>query len=70
MAGGVVADGLSATREMVPLVLIVVCCVFGGFGERVRAADGFVFACADVRLHATAGIGALGLRDPFRFLAQ
>lgn len=54
---------------MVPLVLIVVC-VFGGFGERVRAADGFVFACADIRLHATAGICPLGLRDPFCFLPQ
>lgn len=51
------------------LVLIVVC-VFGGFGERVRAADGFVFACADIRLHATAGICPLDLRESFRFLAQ
>lgn len=55
--------------KLVPLVLIVVC-VFGGFGERVRAADGFVFACADIRLHATAGICPLGLRDPFCFLPQ
>lgn len=53
--------------EMVSLVLIVVC-VFGVFGE--RAADGFVFACADIRLHATAGIGSLDLREPFRLVAQ
>lgn len=55
--------------EMVPLLLIVIC-VFGGFGERVRAADGFVFACADIRLHATVGVGPLDLRDPFCFVAQ
>lgn len=64
-----VTDGLSTYCDMVPLVLIVVC-VFGGFGERVRAADGFVFAYADIRLHATTGICPLGLRDPFCLLPQ
>ena len=66
---GYCTDELSTYREVILLVLIVVC-VFGGFGERVRAADGFVFAYADIRLHATAGICPLGFRDPICFLPQ
>lgn len=56
--------------EMVPLLLLIVICVFGGLGERVRAADGFVFACADIRLHATVGVGSLDLRDALCFVTQ
>lgn len=58
--------------------------VFGGFGERVcvlhaglltdtrptAAADGFVFACADICLHAAAGVGALGHGVALRLLPQ
>jgi len=38
--------------------------------ERVRAADGFVFACADIRLHAAAGIGPMDLRKSLCLVAQ
>jgi hypothetical protein len=34
------------------------------------AADGFVFACADVRLHAAVGVGSLGLGHALRLLPQ
>lgn len=65
----IVGQCLRTNCKVLLLVLIVVC-VFGDFGQRVRAADGFVFACADVRLHATVGISPLDLRVTFRLVAQ
>lgn len=54
--------GWTILRELVFLLLtvvVVVVCVFGGFGDRVYAADGFIFACTDLHLKKSTGMGLL-----------
>lgn len=51
------------------LTVVVVVCVFGGFGERVCAADGFIFACTDLHLEKSTGMRLLDHRGPICFVS-